>query len=118
MPAGTDGTWTLDFRLAQSGTAVSGTALRALANGAHATYVVSGRRTGSSAGLTLDPQPGGVGTRGPEFQATIVPLEGGTARLDHFQGRDYGQTLSWLSFAGSPARRVLALARDAARLAA
>jgi hypothetical protein len=96
IPAPMDGTWTVRFQLAQSGSAVTGAALLTLSDGtAHAFTVV--RRTGpnDTAVLNLAGVPTSPAATGLRIRTTVVPLAGGQARLESFLGKGYGQTIRW-----------------------
>lgn len=95
IPAPMDGTWTLRFTLASPGTAVTGTALLRLANGADYACVVRGRRAGTSVVLNLTGDPLDPAARDIRMRTRITPIENGDALLESFSGRGYGQTLNW-----------------------
>jgi hypothetical protein len=91
-----DGTWTLAFQLAQSGTAVTGTAILTLSNGVDCIFLVKGK-TGpnSTAILSLAGDPANPTAKAIKIKTTITPLEGGWARIERFFAKGYGQTVAW-----------------------
>jgi|GEM_PF-592061 len=95
IPAPMDGTWTLRFVLASSGTAVTGTARLTLANGAVYDYLVKGKTAGQTAALSLSAAPNSPAAKAIKIKTTIIPLEGGWAHLDILSGKGYGQALAW-----------------------
>jgi hypothetical protein len=96
MAGGMDGTWTLTFQLAQSGTAVTGTARLMLSDGTVHACVVRGKTAANNtAALTLTGHPAGPEARGIRIRTIITPLEGGWARIEALNGKAYGQALAW-----------------------
>lgn len=91
-----DGTWTLVFTLAQSGRAITGTAVLRLSNGASRSFLVAGRAGAlQAAQVSLTGIGGDPAARTVRIRTRITPLEGGWARIDAFSGTGYGQTLRW-----------------------
>jgi len=96
IPSPMDGTWALAFDLAQSGTAVTGTARLTLSNGAGHDVTVKGKTgANSTAVLGLAGDKADPAAKAIKIKATITPLEGGWARLEAFTGKGYGQTVAW-----------------------
>lgn len=95
LPARLDGSWTLRFRLAQAGRAVSGTALLTLSNGVDYAFTVQGGMSGTKAVLSLAGDPADPAARAIRIRTSITPLAGGWARLEAFAGRGYGQVIGW-----------------------
>jgi len=96
IPPPMDGTWTLAFQLAQSGTAVTGTALLTLSSGVEHGLTAKGKTgANSTAVLSLAGAASDPSARAIKIKTTLTPLEGGWARLGTFSGKAYGQTLAW-----------------------
>jgi hypothetical protein len=96
LPAGMDGTWTLTLHLAQAGTAVGGTALLTLANGADYAFSVKGKTGPANAAvLTLTGDRADPAAKALKLKAGIVPLADGTARIESLAGKAYGQAITW-----------------------
>jgi hypothetical protein len=96
IPAPMDGTWTLRFALAQGAKGIAGTAKLVLSNGVERDLVVKGTMgAGNTAILSLAGAPGDPAAKAIKIKATIMPLEGGWARLEAFSGKGYGQTIAW-----------------------
>jgi hypothetical protein len=91
-----DGTWTLRFALAQGAKGIAGTAKLVLSNGVERDLVVKGTMgAGNTAILSLTGALGDPAAKAIKIKATIMPLEGGWARLEAFSGKGYGQTIAW-----------------------
>jgi hypothetical protein len=96
VPADMDGTWTLQFVLDQVGRGVTGTATLRLSNGVEHTLVVRGKAGANhTAVLSLTGAPTDPAAKAIRIRTTITPLEGGSARLESFSVKGYGQTLGW-----------------------
>jgi len=96
VPAPMDGTWALLFQIAQSGTAVTGTATLSLSNGVERGLVVKGKAgANGTALLALAGDKSDPAAKAIRIKATISPLEGGWARVETFSGKGYGQAVAW-----------------------
>jgi hypothetical protein len=95
LPASMDGTWTLLLDLTPGGRAVTGDATLGLAGGGAAyPLAINGRIVGQKVEASLAGNPADAAARGIRIRATIVPLEGGWALLEHLALTGYGQTLA------------------------
>jgi hypothetical protein len=90
-----DGSWGLALQLAQVRGEVTGEAVLTLSNGVIQVLAVSGHAFGKTAALTLSSAPADPAAGAIRGKAAITPLEDGSARLDSFSGKGYGQTLAW-----------------------
>ncbi len=96
IPGDMDGTWTLAFQLAHSGSAIAGTAMLTLANGMDCAFLVEGRTgTDGTLVLYLAGDPSDRALRAIRIRATVTPVEGGWARLESLSVQGYGQALAW-----------------------
>jgi hypothetical protein len=92
IPGEMDGTWTLRLDPRLLGRAVTGTAELTLSNRVKYAFVIRGRTAGQTVLLSLSGDPG---AKSLTIKVTLTPLEGGSARLEGFLGKGYGQTLTW-----------------------
>jgi len=95
IPAPMDGSWRLQFQLAQTGTAVTGTAILTLADGSPFHSMVKGKVDGQAVLASLAADPTDPLAKGLKIKASLTPLQGGWARLEAFSAKGYGQTLLW-----------------------
>jgi len=95
IPGSMDGTWTLRFVLGNLGTTVTGTAVLTLSNGVDFAYLIKGKRSGTTAVLSLSGDPSDPPAKAIKIKTTITPMENGAATLNTFSAKGYGQNLAW-----------------------
>jgi|GEM_PF-840745 len=95
VPGSMDGSWTLQFQLRTTTTAVTGTARLTLSHGVDYDYLVKGKAAGRSATVSLAADPSDPAAAGIKIKTTVIPLEGGWATLQLFSAKGYGQALAW-----------------------
>ena len=95
ISTGMNGTWTLRFQLDQTARGIGGSAELTLSNGVVQTFVVQGKLRGAKAALSLTASPGAGLLKAIGIRTSIAPLEDGSARLESFAVRGYGQAVAW-----------------------
>jgi hypothetical protein len=94
LPAGMDGSWRLDFALAQGEKAITGTAVLTLSNGAAYHYLAKGKLAGpTGAALGLKAEPTDLPAKGIKIKVTIDTLEGDQARIRALSAKGLGQSV-------------------------
>jgi len=95
IPAPMDGTWTLRLQLTEDAGVIGGTALLRLSNGDTWSGRVSGSALGEAATIVVRADAAEPLAQAVVIGATVVPLEGGWARLEALSAVGFGQILQW-----------------------